>query len=101
MKHISSGSNISADDSLVGTLSFYESGVVSIVGHDNENLDPIISKTFEMTAEFIFYALQHPEWLIEFSEKYAKNFSDKESLADSSKPSLTLISGGLDEKDKG
>ena len=95
MNNILSGSSPTADDFdlVVGTLSFHESGVVSIVRNEYKDIDPLINKTFEMTSDFIFYALQRTDWVIEFSSNYTEESSRQQK---EKKPKLTLIPGGKD-----
>ncbi len=88
------GSNPNLNDIIVGTLSFMESGVVNIFKSEDKNIDPVVASTFQMTTDFIFYALMRSDWMIEFAQKY--DLVEKESTPND-KPTLTLIEGGKEE----
>jgi hypothetical protein len=95
MKTIHSGSNPGEHDSMIGTLTFMESGVVDIFVSKDEDIDELIVSTFHMTSDFIFYALSRTDWMTEFASNYI--VSDGVSGAPDASPTLTVLKGGKED----
>jgi len=77
MNSVTTGSNITSitsspveDDRLVGSLSFFESGIVNIFTSKDTEVDLEVFQTFQMTSDFVIYALTRTDWMQEFLEKY-------------------------------
>ena len=95
MKTIHSGSSPVDNDSMIGTLTFMESGVVDIFVTKDENIDDLIVSTFHMTSDFIFYALSRTDWMSEFASSYVLHNESPEDLSNS--PILRVLKGGKED----
>ena len=99
MKTIHSGSNPGEHDSMIGTLTFMESGVVDIFVSEDEDIDELIVSTFNMTSDFIFYALSRTDWMAEFASNYilSDGISEGPDEAPDASPTLTVLKGGKED----
>ena len=99
MKQTPTGSNPYPGDKIVGTLTFLESGVVDIYVSNDKDLDPLVSSTFVMTADFIIHSLTKEDWITDFARNYKwpSVDSDLEKIQITKKPSLTVIDGGKED----
>ena len=106
MNSVTTGSNITSitsspveDDRLVGSLSFFESGIVNIFTSKDTEVDLEVFQTFQMTSDFVIYALTRTDWMQEFLEKYIEesDINDHLKIKKENKPSLTLLPGGKEE----
>lgn len=90
METVTSGSS----DITISSMHFMKSGELHVEG---VNLDDITSDdltTLTLTQEFILYALEKDEWMLEFLS-VIDSLAEKE--IELKKPNLTLIKGGLED----
>ena len=106
MNSVTTGSNITNitsspvdDDRLVGSLSFFESGIVNIFTSKDTEIDLEIFETFQMTSDFVIYALTRTDWMQEFLKKYIdeSGINDHLKIKKEKQPSLTLLPGGKED----
>ena len=78
-----------SSDSVVSSIYFMRNGQVVVEKGDIDALPEEDLATLLYTQEFIFYALERDDWLLDFLSHI------KKSTPNFQKPSLTLINGGL------
>lgn len=88
---IVSGSNSEyhiSEDTPVGVLTFLESGAIDIKISEEETIPLEVVEAFNLTSNFIFYALTRSEWVSEFAETFYGQTEEPD------KPNLFVIQGG-------
>ena len=90
------GSGSSHD--VVGELRFHNDGTVMMSVNQSSSIDSETLETFMMTSEFIFHALNRPDWMQEFySDSYGKDERFPANRKKQEGPKLTLIVGGKED----